>query len=493
MADPNGWIIAALTADGIFRVRGLQVGSASSDYTSAEIAERSARALGLSASIRNQTDTTVAAAVWTYNHLLWYGQSLSIGQESWPAKSKDPTPDVLMYGGCVRAVAASSTTYDAVGTATLQPMIAVVQNTNGTIMSDADVAALAPGAPNYGESPAEGAARFARRLFLQSRGVAAAPDSKFVVSVAGVSGMTIAKLSKGASPEYFNRLREAASKVKAASGAAGGTYGVAALFFMQGEADYYETHLSKADYKAALLQLRNDFVADVSAGISGQSDPPVFITYQTGGAYTEDGIAIGQAQYELSLENRGWYLAAPSYAVPDKGGHLGPNDSRWLGIQMGKVWHEVVVRRRGWRPTSPLQATWRGTTVLVDFHVPSPPLQFRPVYNGQTATSYLTKGFTVTDASGLVPITEVSIAGDAVVRITCARTLVAPVTVSYGQKSVHNGNGNLCDSDPTTSADVYSYTAGSGDYAAANISELVGKPYPLWNWCVQFVMGATAN
>jgi hypothetical protein len=33
---------------------------------------------------------------------------------------------------------------------------------------------------------------------------------------------------------------------------------------------------------------------------------------------------------------------------------------------------------------------------------------------------------------------------------------------------------------------IYEFREGSGQYPAANLPELVGRPYPLWNWCVAF-------
>ncbi|WP_330499529.1 hypothetical protein [Klebsiella pneumoniae] len=49
-------------------------------------------------------------------------------------------------------------------------------------------------------------------------------------------------------------------------------------------------------------------------------------------------------------------------------------------------------------------------------------------------------------------------------------------------KTSHNGNGCLKDSDPFLATENYVYTAGSGQYADENIPELVDKPYPLENW-----------
>lgn len=56
----------------------------------------------------------------------------------------------------------------------------------------------------------------------------------------------------------------------------------------------------------------------------------------------------------------------------------------------------------------------------------------------------------------------------------------------YADQTVHGGYGNLRDSDPTVASQVYEYREGSGQYPAASIPELVGRPYPLWNWCVAF-------
>jgi hypothetical protein len=316
--------------------------------------------------------------------------------------------------------------------------------------------------------------------------------------------MPVAALSKGATPEYFNRLRTCASAVQSAAQTAGGTYGVAAMIYMQGENDYGNTdgETTYQIYYDLLAQLRQDFISDVVTEIVGQSQIPAMFTYQTNEGYTRDDIAIGQAQLDLALNNanEGWYMAAPDYPVTDKGGHLDPNGYRWIGAQFGKVMHRVLDLGQRWLPLYPIQITNRGQTILVDFHVPEPPLVFDLPWKGSDVApgtlgpaTLSNQGFTVQDDTGIVPISNVQIVSDAQVMITIARPLSTTPVLKYADQTHNSGNGGLRDSDPTVADDVYSYTAGNGQYAAADIPSLVGLPYPLWNWCVAFNMPIVAD
>lgn len=477
---------------------GLRDDSGGASDARADLAERNMRNLAYSAMVRSEFNSEVQRPVCKYNHILTTGQSLSTGMEGWPALSKVAKGGSLMFGDSVRPSSVGGAGFTPLGVAALKPLKAVVQSTSGSsILTDAQVAALAPGAGNEGESSDIGAVNYARKLFLQTYGFAADPGRLFVASNCGVSGKTIESLSKGAAPELYQRVTQAAQGVKAIADAEGATYCVPAVLFMQGEYNYttaYGGAADKATYKARLRQYRADVVADVCAGIAGQAAPPAFITYQTGATYTSDAndLAIGQAQLELGLEERNWYLATPAYPYTDKGGHLDANGYRWLGMQMGKVLHRVVTLGQSWKPLSPRAVTVNGGSVLIDFHVPHPPLVFDAPYVALAAASYPTKGFKVLDEVGVVPIQAVEIAADTVVRIVLGRAPVGAVRVQYADKALHNGNGNLRDSDPAVASENYEYIQGTGHYAGANIAALVDRPYPLHNWCVAFSMTATA-
>ncbi|WP_274643428.1 hypothetical protein [Pseudomonas serbica] len=457
-----------------------------------QIGQRNAANLAASAAVRGDFNSEVQRAVAKYNHFLMYGQSLSTAYEGWPALSKIAKDGSLMYGDCARPASGAAATFAPLGGAALKPLKSVVQVAGGgSILSDADVAALAPGAANEGEGPEVGAVNFARHLFLQHHGLAKDDSRLFVASSAGVAGRSIEQLSKGASPELYQRLLQAAQGVKTIAAAESASYCVPAIFWMQGEWNYttaYGGDTTKAGYKAKLKAQAEIWKADIALGVAGQASPPAIITYQAGAGYTSDSndLAIGMAQWELSEEERNWFMATPIYPYTDKGGHLDSNGYRWVGMQLGKVLHRVVTLGQDWKPLSPRRLTLSGRQVLIDFHVPCPPLVFDQPYVLLAGTDYADKGFRVLDDLGAVPIASVAIAADTVVELVLGRDTFGVVKVQYASKTVSNGNGNLRDSDGTVACENYVYQAGSGQYAGANILALVDRPYPLHNWCIAF-------
>ena len=514
ISDPNGFLIF-MQVNGVATSAAGGQGAASSTagYSASDIATRNSRNLAYSTQVKGQLDTTSARAVWNLNHFLMYGQSLSTGQEGWPALSVTQKYDNLMLGGCVRPQTGAGTVFTPVTDTGFHALTAQVSSGTG-VMAASDQAALAPGSAALGETPLEGAVNLFRRLQLKALGLAADPSRLLVASNCGVSGRSIEELSKGYSTEYFNRLRTCVSQAKANAVAAGKTYGIAAVAYMQGEYNYLGAGgdgsvatTSHDQYLADLIQLRSDINADLAVTISGQPDMPGFFTYQCGAQFTKDTIAIGQAQLDAALTQVGWYLFAPVYPVTDKGGHLDPNGYRWMGAQLGKVMYRVLVLGQRWLPLYPTQITFRGQSILVDFHVPEPPLVFDRPYSGTDGNAVSTpaiaptegqvslsnNGFTVTDDAGLVPIATTALVSDTQVLITLGRMLTTNPFLVFADATHNQGNGGLRDSDPTTSDDVYAYTAGSGQYSAANIPALNNNPYPLWNWCCAFRVPITAG
>ena len=466
-------------------------------FTAAEIILANQRALASSAAVLREYNSEVARPIWFYNHFLQYGQSLSTDFEGWPALSKTPRLGNMMLGNSVRPASRADASFTPLGVTTLTPMKSVVQDsgTGGTILTDAQVAALAPGASNEGEASVVGMTNYAKLLHNQRLQTANDESRVFVASSCGVNGQTIEQLTKGNATNRWLRLTQAAEKVKAIAVGEGKTYGVVGVSFLQGEFNY-SSNWAGVDtligYKEKMAAMYNDIETDIVSTTAGQTQPPLFMTYQTGASYTNDAnnLAIGMAQFELSEERRNWVLATPVYQLPDKGGHLTANSYRWLGKQFAKVWHRVVELGQDWKPLSPLSAVTRDREALITFHVPHPPLVFDKPYVGRTATDYVTKGFTALDSTGSLGIATVSIAADCVIMLTFSRDPVGQVSIRYADKTNHNGNGCLRDCDSSVSDDLYEYSAGTGQYADENIPALVGKPYPLHNWCIAFHISA---
>ncbi|MBN5380721.1 hypothetical protein JY493_26730 [Serratia marcescens] len=426
-------------------------------------------------------------------HDIYYGQSLQNGTEGWPRLSTAQPLDNLMFGDSVMPASPTAAVFTPRNGAALKPLIATCCDANGNALTDSQVAALAPGTIAYGETPVEGCLNSWRRHHLDRLGLSSEPNRLFVGSATGVGGRTIAQLSKGASPELYNRFYTAMTGVKAVADASGKSYQVGCIVHMQGENDYPSA--TKEYFKTATLQLRNDMYADVAA-VTGQSRMPAFITYQTGASFTRDerDMAVGMAQIELADENENWFLAGPTYPYTDKNGHLDSNGYRWFAEKLGEISFRVCELGHDWKPLQPIAAVCRGVDVLLSMHTPAPPLRFAAPYVVNAAQEYADKGFTAIDrfngSDTPISILSVEIRGLSTIHITLTREPLGTLLIRYADKANHNGNGMVCDSSNGLSESKYEYLPDSGMYPSANIPELVDNYYDLRNWSVAYQITA---
>ncbi|EIV5255788.1 hypothetical protein NL887_000735 [Klebsiella pneumoniae] len=503
-ADNNDYVIEDEHGFHIFSVMKTGTPASSEEALSAArdayIAKMDNLALAASAAVNNTLVTGIQRPVFDYNLVITDGQSLSTGTEGWAALSTVAfeAENLLMFGDLVRPStdrATGGSTWNPLGGAALKPLKAVTQSIGGgSVLTDAEVSALPPGAVNEGETVDVGAVNFWRQLQNDFHGVSVNPARKIIVLNCGVQGRTVEELSKGHPYNHYNRVIEAVTKVKSyiASQQPGATVGIVAFLYMQGEWNYWTsttgTH-DRATFLELTKQLRIDLITDCAYGICGQKLPPAWITYQTGGSYTDDtyNLAIGMAQLDMAEQVPGCYLATPVYQVTDKNGHLDPNGYRWAGMQFSKVLHRILDRGLDWKPMKPIKVVrYSDDEILACFNTPSPPAKFKETYVVNTATMYPNKGFLVTDANGVVGVSSVTTVGQATLSVKLSAPTTGDVYLWYAPKTTYNGNGNLCDSDSTIAPYNYEYHAGSGQYPSANITALVDKPYPLENWCCAF-------
>lgn len=470
--------------------------SASSLADDASLATRDAQNKRFSEQLMASPNHRAPAPTARYNHIVTYGQSLASAAEGWPALSKQPKYDNLMLGDSVRSATFSGDRFVPVGEFAFKPLRAVVQLKRDpkVILDGRSVARLDEHAQEEGESVEVGALNMARRLYLAKHGVAADPEHLFVASNASTSGRSIAQLSKVGGTHEYRRVLQAVDQAKQIADAQGASYRLSAFFWLQGEYDYSQTQggiNDKAYYKKMLRQLRDDLNADTAQAIAGQQRMPAFISYQTDAksSVVNGSLDIGMAQWELAQEEPNWYLAGPVYPYVDKGTHLSANGYRWFGQMLGKVYHQVVIEGRNWQPLSPRGATYEDREILIDFHVPSPPLVFDQPYLGHQARPIENRGFILIDEQGEVPIEAVEIVADTVVRLNVGRDLVGTPRIRYASHAV-GGAGELRDSDPSQADARYEYLPDEGMPREANIAALVDKPYPLHNWSIAFELQA---
>ena len=419
------------------------------------------------------------------NHVIAYGQSLAMGWEGWPALSVLPRGDALMLGRSVRPQSESAAQWVPVGDAALHPLAATVQDLgSGALLSEQQVAGLPPDSLALGETALEGAIAGYRGGWPGD----AAASARLLASACGVGGRTLEALSRGAAPELFNRLCDCAALARRVAGEAGLPYQVLALLLLQGEQNAWALDGgtdARSAYRALLVRLYRDMVAVLAHGIAGQAATPALFLYQTGGAYASDELGVAMAQVDVGCGLPGCFMVGPVYPVTDKGGHLDANGYRWLGAQFGKVMHRALTLGEAWRPLCPTGIGMRGREVVVRFQVPVPPLAWGRPYAGHRAVEVPDRGFTAIDGEGVVPVQEVALSGPDTVTLTLARPPAGPLAVRYADRR-HGGLGALCDSDATVAQDVYSFDPLAGHAASAELAELVGRPYPLRNWCVAF-------
>ena len=436
-------------------------------YYPSLLTARDALATALSMTVRDNTASKVASPIWTYNHVVGYGQSLNLGTAGSPRISIAEGLDNLCLGSRPAGTQGSgSSTFNPATNAGFNPL-------DGTLGN---------------EVPSIAATNQWRKLQLRWRGLASDATRRLVVNACGEGGQSIEQLSKGATPNLYGQIGSLITQAQAAAAAAGGTYGVVAVYYIQGENNYAANSYdhTQAGYLAKWEQLRSDIAADIMA-LTGQEFPPAFVTVQTSSQWdgTGDTTAIGNAQLQAVLTAPlGDYMAAPYYAVPDNGpgnGHLTNDGYRWIGNATGRVLHKLMDRGEGWLPLYVTRASYRGSQILLECHTPEPPLQIQPAYTGidaSTLTTYADLGFRSGDDLSNFAILSVQVLNSTIL-LTVNRAVDATLHpwIQYGDKTNHGGNGNICDSDPFQSLDPFS----------------TGGAYPMWNWLAQFRMSIVSD
>jgi len=442
----------------------------------------------------------VQLPVAQYNTIMNYGQSLGEGNETWPSLSKLWQQGALMVGDNVDNLGVE--TYDAMGVDQFNPLVANTHN-NVSNLTGAEEALLSPGDNNKGEPPVIGLTNGLK--FWMNRRALALDDGRNLVAMSSAqAGRTIAQLSRVNSQDAVDRWGGMISGIQLAkdlADAAGATCVCPILTWIQGEFDYNtnngSTNATRALYRAALETLFDDANTDIPA-ITGQGLPPLKLMYQTGGSYTRDAdmngapdLHVGMAQLEVAIARDDVVMVGPVYPYTDKGGHLDSNGARWYGHQQAKVAAKILAGE-GWQPLRPIEIEKSGATIFVHYHVPQPPLRFAPTYWSYfEGFDYADKGFAVTsaDAATVYAVEAVQIVSDTIIAITCAVEPPDDALLWYADLNIanHDGQGNVCDSDPTLAIDRYEYVPERGMYASANRPELVGRRYDLRNWSVAFV------
>jgi chitodextrinase len=313
----------------------------------------------------------------------------------------------------------------------------------------------------HGETIASG-------MTAQIRSASAQP---LLFSVDFTNGFTISGLDKGSAAYNGTLAQVAAGENFAAS------YKVSAINWIQGGGDI-EANTSYTSYKNLLQGLYSDYITDIVAS-SGQSENPMMLVGQISHwtAYNKTTSPIPIAQLQASRDTAGMYLVGPEYpyARVSDGIHYTNHSQRWYGSQFGKVYDRIVRQGVNWRPLEPTSVAFNSNDIVVNFHVPAPPL----VWDTTLVSNPGNYGFEIFNATTgtNISINTPVIEGSSV-RITPSSPLQNGH--SYRLRIAYTGiSGNA--GGPTTGPRA---NLRDSDSAAAFYSNASGTPYPLYNWVV---------
>lgn len=323
-----------------------------------------------------------------------------------------------------------------------------------------------------GETIANGLADHLTSGLSTSKTQAKQNSAHFLVSYAGQGGRFIDELSKvdqstdPRTPEsrrngggYYRTSLDDARRARKQAAAQGKVFSIAALVWMQGEANggptgginpsRWDKELPRPQgqqwYRDRLIAYRKQWSHGLQS-ITGQVDEIPMFTYQTLGA-------AGEAQLMAADLDPNITMVGPHYMVPSAINsryakrygaaiHLSADGERWYGEQVAKVIRRVLTEGEKWQPLRPLKARIDSdrSSVLVNFQVPRPPLvidkdflALQQYKRGENFSSLC--GFKIRDANGTIAmITTVEVESPKVLRIRLATPLEADANynISYG-------------------------------------------------------------
>lgn len=494
--DPNRLVL--LDPDGIVLFDSGDVGGDSEAVASEAVyAARDAANVAYATAGANDLMPMVQGIVrGKVNIILTYGQSLDRSSRGYPPlTTTQPSysdANVFSLGQSCRPTDSDSTTYGPLTSGAIYPLRAVSHNDAGTILDSAALNALGPDTSVPGEGSAISATYWLRQQWLASIGLEEDATTPFILLSCGVGGQSLASLSKGASPEYYNRIISGLTQIRDHATFAGKEFSVALIKYTQGEQDYSDgtggDHPDVASYMAGVQQLRDDINADIETIFANGQKPPAFFLSQTSGQFTTDttNLHVGTAQLRLVSEVDGFFPVSPNYPVVDvTSAHPDNNGYRWLGQYEGRAWSQVLVHGRRPNIVYPRRATWEAATgeVIIDLCSTGGPVVAGQPWDGFTQTDLDNFGISAKAGATVVALDNVRLVGAMTIAATPAIPLSAAPLVQFGSKANSNGYVGLRCPSRQVAPEVYTFIPDAGQDPAADVPALIGKPYNLDDWC----------
>ncbi|AUG85465.1 hypothetical protein SHab15497_00021 [Acinetobacter phage SH-Ab 15497] len=394
------------------------------------------------------------------NHVLSYGQSLSVGAQGIPVITTSQPYSNETFGFVMNGITYSSPRMDVAATL-VRPLFEVQYSPSSDGYNN----------NSRGETHCSGMANYSSYHMAVNYG--RDPSSHVIfASTAGHGGYRIDQLKKGSA--WYSVLMNHVTKGKELN--VGFTYAVQAIPWQQGENNAFSSGVQTpyAEYKPELIQLQSDAENDIKA-ITGQTGIIPFITYQMSYA-ARTWPDIAKVQLDLVRENDRFMLSTPMYHLPyaNDNIHLNAIGYKWLGAYIARAYNQYMFEGRKSDFINPKHAYIDGNRLRVKFDVPAMPL----VLDEDTLAKTVDYGFVVKDGSNKMTIVSIMADGDEVI-IDLNTTPTGAVTVRYAMDNLAAGvsitggaSGNLRDSTTDTTV-------------------IANNVYPLYHVCPHFELPVT--
>jgi len=370
-----------------------------------------------------------AQHIGSVNHMLWYGESYTMGAAAPTVLStSQPYANLTFDSGPRKDVEATS----------VIPLREFFR----------DPSIEGPTYHDRGETCCSGSANYASVSMMKNRGIKPS-DHVIFSSTAGHGSYKLSDLIKGTS--WYPKVLEHVNKAKQLLN--NPDYTPQVISFVQGANDAaVGSRTTKAVYKPMLSQLQVDAEADIKSA-SGKDNPIRFMIAQMsyGTAVHKD---MAMSHLELCQESDKFMFVTPMYHFPYASDqvHLTNVGYKWMSAYFGRAYDQYIYEQRKPDYIKPLHAYIEGDTVIVRFDVPTLPLQIDTTTLAKTTNS----GFKVMSGATELTIKEVTASNDTIV-ISLSAAAAGDVTVRYGLDYQGTGliltegaSGNLRDSTKET-------------------------------------------
>lgn len=380
------------------------------------------------------------------DHFLFYGQSLSVGFKSWnPIVTSCPGFN-RTFAPCGPIATTASSLYTSIG-------------------------GIEWHVEKWAETPCGGASQYITEKN---------PYHRMFLSTAGKDAMRISNLKKGS--DWYNQwIPYHVQQAQWHCSNQNYDYRLKGIGWIQGFQDQCIAFTPTATYKAELKQLRQDIRDEaLGLGLGGPISETKLYSIQTSTGLNKGNATVSIAQLEASEEDDNIILVGPQYPLEEHlldFAHLMNTGSNLLGRYCGRAYYQEEVLGSPWVPlkmTSVVASD--STTIVVTFHVPTPPISFDTTNLPPTQDH----GFKIVDDSGTKTINSLQVTGNDEITIVVNSALGNNPKVRLGLDYL--GSGMKLGWTPE-----FDHGGGSTNIRDSN-SEIFqfqhDIAYPMYNWAI---------